>query len=568
MVVETSALHDIARVLNASASVHDAALVVTESAVATFRASGGYVELVVAGDDAAPQRRMAIDGADRQVEVVATVGDGVPPLGLRVPYPGSLTPRTAQSPEPPATADASYRALVVPLVSDGQAQGALVLRRRETEEPFTSDDATGARALGDLAAAALRRAALDEALRKSEERFRQIADHIREFIWLSDPSFTRHFYVNAAYEQIWGRDRASLYADPSSLVDGVHPDDRARVTAALAGMLRGEYDIEYRVVRPDGDIRWVASRGVPVLDDRGELYRIAGITEDITERKLAEIERRQLLERERAARDESEEARAIAEQRRQELERVTESRTRLLRGFTHDVKNPLGAADGFLALLAEGVRGDLTAQQLESVGRARRSIRSALDLIGHLLELARAAAGQLEIRCVATDLRELASELVEEFRAQAETKQLSLAAELPPELPAIESDPARIRQVLANLVSNAVKYTPNGGRITVRAGVRSGGAAPVPGEWVVVDVIDTGAGIAADKRQLLFQEFTRFDPGAAHGAGIGLAISQRVAQALGGAISVESEMGVGSTFTLWLSQRNPLPPSDAPRAAL
>jgi PAS domain S-box-containing protein len=394
-----------------------------------------------------------------------------------------------------------------------------------------------------------------ETLRESESRFRQIVENLREFIWLSDPAFTTHYYANAAYEVIWGRSRESLYADPMTLLAGVHPDDRARVTSALAGMLRGEYDIEFRVVRPDDDVRWVSSRGVPVRDERGEICRIAGITEDVTERTQAELERRRLLEGEREAREASDEARAIAEQGRRDLERVTESRTRLIRGFTHDVKNPLGTADGFLSLLADGVQGDLTEQQSASVARARRSIRSALDLIDHLLELARAEAGQLEIQRVPTDLRRLVSDLVEAFQAQAQTEGLSLSLEPPPELPVIESDAARVRQVLANLLSNAIKYTPDGGHVTVRAGVRSTGAAPGPGEWLAIDVADTGQGIAPEKLEMLFQEFTRFDPEAAHGSGIGLAIGQRIANALGGEISVESDVGVGSTFSLWLPLR-------------
>lgn len=243
--------------------------------------------------------------------------------------------------------------------------------------------------------------------------------------------------------------------------------------------------------------------------------------------------------------------------RARELERVTRSRTRLIRGFTHDVKNPLGAADGSLALLEDGVLGELTAKQLDSVRRGRRSIRAALDLIGHLMDLARAEAGQISIRREPTDIRALIAEVTEEFRAQAETGQLTLTIDVPPELPLIDTDPARARQILVNLVSNAVKYTSAGGRVTVRAELLEGApahavAATATGSWLTVDVTDTGSGIKAEDRALLFQEFSRFDPGAAQGSGIGLAISQRVARALGGEIRVRSEPGVGSTFTLWL----------------
>jgi PAS domain S-box-containing protein len=107
--------------------------------------------------------------------------------------------------------------------------------------------------------------------RENELYFIQIADNIREFIWLSDVEFTTHYYVNSAYERIWGRSRESLYEDPASLLEGVHEDDRDRVRLALRGLKRGEYDIEFRVVRPDGEVRWVWSRGVPVRDASGEI---------------------------------------------------------------------------------------------------------------------------------------------------------------------------------------------------------------------------------------------------------------------------------------------------------
>ena len=119
------------------------------------------------------------------------------------------------------------------------------------------------------------------------------------------------------------------------------------------------------------------------------------------------------------------------------------------------------------------------------------------------------------------------------------------------DLPAIETDATRLRQILGNLVSNAVKYTPPGGRIVVNGAVRSDGKRQDDQE-ILITVNDDGPGIPTDKLPLLFTEFTRFDPGAAEGAGIGLAISQRIAEALGGEITVESTVGSGSTFALHL----------------
>ena len=255
---------------------------------------------------------------------------------------------------------------------------------------------------------------------------------------------------------------------------------------------------------------------------------------------------------------EAREAQAEAERRareeaslRGELQGVMESRERLMRGFGHDVKNPLGAADGYLELLEEGVMGDLAEKQREGVERARRSIASALQLVEDLVELARAEAGHLEVECEELDLGQIVRDTADEFRAQAAAKGLDFDVHVSSELPVIESDPARIRQVLGNLLSNAMKYTDEGG-VTVAAETREGGGAPSPGHWAVIAVSNTGRGIPEEQQRLLFQEFVRLKPGTGFGAGLGLAISRRIADLLGGDLSLESRAGEGSTFSLWL----------------
>jgi signal transduction histidine kinase len=237
-------------------------------------------------------------------------------------------------------------------------------------------------------------------------------------------------------------------------------------------------------------------------------------------------------------------ARAVADRRREELERVTESRARLMRGFGHDVKNPLGAADGYMQLLQDGILGPLTEQQLRGVERASRSITAGINLVEDLIELARAESGQLELALMPTDLRNVVRDAVEEYEAQAASKGLPLQVQLPEQMPLVRTDGRRVRQVLGNLISNAVKYTREGS-VTVELNGAGGGR-------IGIAVSDTGPGIPAEQQHLLFEEFVRLDPGASRGAGIGLTISHRIAVALGGEIEVSSEVGQGSTFTLWL----------------
>lgn len=250
--------------------------------------------------------------------------------------------------------------------------------------------------------------------------------------------------------------------------------------------------------------------------------------------------------------EEAQTARTEAERQRTELERVMKSRALLMRGISHDVKNPLGAADGYAHLLEQGVLGTLSSKQQEGVRRIRRSLQAALRLIYDLLEVARTEPGQIDVHIKPIDVRQVVHDVVEEYLASAKTAGLFLRAETPEDLPAVRSDPDRVRQVLGNLVSNSVKYTPAGGHVIVRAVADTERQPPGPGQWARIEVADTGPGIPTDMQKRIFDEFTRIGSSDVPGTGIGLAISRRIAWALGANITLESKVGHGSTFTLWL----------------
>lgn len=269
------------------------------------------------------------------------------------------------------------------------------------------------------------------------------------------------------------------------------------------------------------------------------------------------------IEHARLYRD-AEEARRIADEtsaqtlrQKRDLEQVMEIQTRLVRGFSHDVKNPLGAAQGYAYLLEAGVIDTLTVAQRNSVVRIRSNIRSALQLIDDLIEYARNKTGKLEIRSEPVGVGELAQEIADEYRAQIESKGLELEVHVGPEIPPVQSDRMRIRQILGNLLSNAVKYTDQG-RVTVRVQLRRPSETPERGGWIVASVADTGPGISQEDHALVFQEFARLEPVNTQGTGLGLAISQWIAEALGARITLESERGHGATFAVWL----PLAPDE------
>jgi signal transduction histidine kinase len=202
--------------------------------------------------------------------------------------------------------------------------------------------------------------------------------------------------------------------------------------------------------------------------------------------------------------------------------------------------------------------------QRDTLIKVRRSIGQALELIRGLLDVARAEAGELVIRNHRTDIVEVVRDVADGFFAQAKMKDVTLVAELPPHTAVIDTDPALVRQVIGNLVSNAVKYTPSGGKVVLAVDTHCD-PNDAEREQLLVTVSDNGPGIPADKLPMLFVEFTRLDSAVAEGAGIGLSISQKLAHALGGEITVESNVGVGTKFALSLP--GPVCHSDATGAA-
>src|SRR5688572_1640599 len=241
-----------------------------------------------------------------------------------------------------------------------------------------------------------------------------------------------------------------------------------------------------------------------------------------------------------------------AEQRRLALAAALESREKLMRGVSHDLKNPLNAIDGHAQLLEEGVKGPLSPAQMESIVRIRRAVQTQLSLIVDLLELSRAESGSLAIHKEPTDVVAVVTEEVEEQRATAEAAGHTLTFVPDSQKPVVETDAERLKQVLGNLLSNAVKYTPPRGRIEVRV-ERTEGSGRLTGQpALAIRVADSGHGVPPEKLDAIFEEFTRLAPGLAEGAGLGLAIARRIARLLGGDITVVSEVGTGSVFSLWL----------------
>ena len=254
-----------------------------------------------------------------------------------------------------------------------------------------------------------------------------------------------------------------------------------------------------------------------------------------------------------------------------ELLRVNRMKSEFLANVSHELRTPLNAIVGFVDLLREGVYGELAPRQVKPVERIEASANHLRHLVDQVLDLAKMAAGRLEIHAETIDLRPFVLDVASEIESLVSEKGLSLSLVMGAALPRIKTDPTHLRQILMNLLGNAVKFT-NEGSIVIRTRLVDSlpDSGPTPertpypsNPWIGIQVIDTGIGIAREDQNRIFEEFEQINAGprghsAERGTGLGLAISRRLASLIGGMVELESELGRGSTFTLWL----PVDPND------
>ena len=365
----------------------------------------------------------------------------------------------------------------------------------------------------------------EDALRASEERFRQIAESISEVFWLTTPDKQEMAYLSPGYETIWGQPREAVYASPRSWMDAVHPDDRERVAEAAAKQAAGTYDEEYRIVRPDGTLRWVRDRAFPVRDADGQVVRVAGVAEDVTARRQLEDQLRQA----------------------QKMEAIGQ----LAGGVAHDFNNLLTVINGCSELLLDSVgdRPDLTdlLQEIRKAGERSASLTRQLLAFSRQQVLAPTI---LDVNAVVEDMEKMLRRLI------GEAVQLRTVLQRP--LGNVRADRGQLEQVLLNLAINGRDAMPHGGELTIEtrdihvthdsAATRPGIA---PGRHIALAVTDSGVGMTEEVRQHLFEPFFT-TKGPEKGTGLGLAVVHGFVKQIGGFVEVTTEPGAGTCFTIYL----------------
>jgi PAS domain S-box-containing protein len=399
------------------------------------------------------------------------------------------------------------------------------------------------------------------ALRESEEQFRQLAENINEVFWMIDADDGHLIYVSPAYEQIWGRTREALYKDPSTWLSAVDAKDVERLRAWRDS--RAWSDLEYRIERPDGSARWIWDRAFPIRDQNGRLCRIVGLAEDITERKEAEEAVRrsrdelELRVQERTAEltrtNDALRAENVERQRAEEelkvardaAEAASRAKSEFLANMSHEIRTPM---NGIIGMTELALGTELSEEQREYLDLVRLSADSLLQIINDILDFSKLGAQKMQLEAIDFSVRSELRQMLRPLQVRARQQGLDLRWQVDPEVPEeLIGDPARLRQVITNLVGNAVKFTSQGW-VTVE--VEAVSLEPESARLQFA-VRDTGIGIPAEKQLEVFEPFRQADGSTTRkygGTGLGLTISSQLVEMMGGRIWLESQPGKGSTF--------------------
>ena len=391
-----------------------------------------------------------------------------------------------------------------------------------------------------------RRKQAEEALKKSEERFKLAMDATRDGLWDWDVN-TGEAYFSPGYTAMLGYSPDAVVPGFSFWQDRLHPDDREKALLPITDCVENRtrfFEVEFRMKTSSNEWRWILGRGNAVTrDETGRATRMIGTHTDITERKMAE---EKILEANKKLKKLTRKANELA----MEARAASQSKSEFLANMSHEIRTPLNGIIGMTNLLLDT---ELNQEQLTIARHIDYSGEVLLDLINDILDFSKIEAGRLELESLDFSLRDLLENIVTLMEHQTREKQLKLVNIVDRDVPEhLAGDPGRLRQVLVNLINNAIKFTSKGS-IEVHTSLVSSNSEELE---LLFSVKDTGIGIPEDKLDVLFDKFYQVDSSTTRkygGTGLGLAIARQLVTMMGGEIGAQSTEGRGSEF--WFTAR-------------
>jgi len=375
----------------------------------------------------------------------------------------------------------------------------------------------------------------EAALRDSETRLRFTLESAAIGDWDMDLA-TGVMQRSLRHDRCFGYDEMQPEWTFDTFIEHVHPDERSEVAHSLHVALTSAqpWHVQCRVIWPDGSVHWISAHGKVQLQE-GHAGRMLGIVTEITQQRLAEDVRLT--------------AQRLEVENRQ-IQAANRLKSQFLANMSHELRTPLNAVIGFADLLQSGTVPPGSPKHAKFLGHISTSGRHLLQLINDVLDLSKVESGKFEFFPEPVQLPALLKEVSDVLQATTQRKQIEIDVQVEPGLTDLVLDMARLKQVLYNYLSNAIKFTPQGGRVTVRA--MAHGASHFR-----IEVEDTGIGISPTDLSRLFVEFQQLDAGYSkqhQGTGLGLALTRRLVEAQGGSVGVRSTVGVGSVFHVLLNR--------------
>jgi PAS domain S-box-containing protein len=383
-------------------------------------------------------------------------------------------------------------------------------------------------------------------LATSQQKYYSLIQSINGIVWEYDIDTDRFSFVSDRAISLLGYPLEDWLLKTNFWQNHIYSEDLERTLSAYNDAIEYRYDceFEYRMVAADGRVIWVYDISTLICDADGKAIATNGLIIDISDRKEIEIDLHQANER--------------LELTNAELHRATRLKDEFLATMSHELRTPLNAILGMSEALLEEVFGDLNPRQMKSIATIERSGEHLLSLINDILDVSKISAGKLELNITEVSPIELCKSSLMFIKQKAIQQQLTIDTQIPNNLDKIFVDERRMRQVLINLLNNAVKFTPKGGIVTLSIWVESPSIChPTAGYCLCFSIRDTGIGIASDDISKLFQPFIQVDSKLNRkyeGTGLGLVLVKQLVELHGGFVTINSEVGIGSCFTVTIPQ--------------